>query len=980
MLLIPLILALAFTLTPLSSAKEMDHKPFQPQEVAEHVLIGTVKNIESRWNDDGTSIYSYVTVSVESWLTQSRYDKEITIKYVGGEVDGLGSWVSNQPDFSIGERVKVFLMLAETGEWAVVGGRQGKISLSNSASLGYSYSGRHWHSNSLPVKYYINELGTPDTTDEFTAVQSAFQTWEDDPGSFMDYTYMGTTNKSGDHLDDYNTVSWVYINDPIHPAYCRIWWYTYSKELVEFDMVFDEAYTWSLPQYDVQNVATHEAGHTLNLNDLYDSANSEETMYGITSPGETKKSTLNAGDIAGIRHIYPGSMVTYTITTNPIGLQVEVDGNSSTSPRSFSWYPSATHIIRAPSPQSGGTGVRYLYASWSDGGAQTHTITVWASDNTISASYRTQYYFTVSSSHGSPLPLSGWFNAGDPITASVTSPSSGPTGTRYVCIGWTGTGSAPASGTGTTATFSINAPSNITWNWKTQYYLTVTSPRGSPTPTSGWFDSGIPINASVTSPVPSTAVTQYVCTGWTGTGSVPSSGSATLVFFNILAPSSITWNWRTQYFLTVSSPYGTTGGQGWYDSGDTAYATVTPLTVPGSSGVQYVFTRWSGGASGTTSPSNPILMSGPKTANGNWKTQYYLTVNSLYGVASGAGWYDSGSTVYTRLNVGITSGGAGTRCLFTSWGGDASGTNYAGSNPITMNAQKTATANWKTQHQLSFRFMTNSSQEIRPTQIKILGSSPNNTLITLTSYSNMWLDSVEWTARQILWMGNNVVPDPNPNYSLTAPATWTIHCRVYIIAFVGSFKDSHGVPLYTNPSSFKLACPNGTTTLSLPVSSYYLQNGTFQWTSIVWQGIDVMPSPALTFDSIHDSPTINCRVYPLTVYVRDYLALAVSGADVSLYLPDGTLLTYGKSGAGGEIAFSQLPASDYKVETAFLGFRTSAALSLASDKTVEMKLFLSIPTAAIITLVASISIGVILWKFLKKPKRIHHESLKPSTT
>jgi len=95
-------------------------------------------------------------------------------------------------------------------------------------------------------------------------------------------------------------------------------------------------------------------------------------------------------------------------------------------------------------------------------------------------------------------------------------------------------------------TITVSTSGNITGNYRTQYYLTVTSPHDSPIPSSGWFDSGSTIPASVTSPVSADSATQYVCTGWTGTGSVLASGSATSLTFTITEPSSITWNWKTQ--------------------------------------------------------------------------------------------------------------------------------------------------------------------------------------------------------------------------------------------------------------------------------------------------------------------------------------------------------------------------------------------------------------------------------------------------
>ncbi|MBX5321443.1 MAG: InlB B-repeat-containing protein, partial [Candidatus Bathyarchaeia archaeon] len=71
-----------------------------------------------------------------------------------------------------------------------------------------------------------------------------------------------------------------------------------------------------------------------------------------------------------------------------------------------------------------------------------------------------------------------------------------------------------------------------------------------------------------------------------------------------------------------------------------------------------------------------------------------------YGVVGGVGWYDANETAYAFLDVGVFDHGNGTRRVFSFWGGDASGTSYAQSNPILMDGPKTAVANWKTQHLL----------------------------------------------------------------------------------------------------------------------------------------------------------------------------------------------------------------------------------------------------------------------------------------
>ena len=47
---------------------------------------------------------------------------------------------------------------------------------------------------------------------------------------------------------------------------------------------------------------------------------------------------------------------------------------------------------------------------------------------------------------------------------SVSSPVSGGTGNQYLCTGWTGSGSAPSSGSTSSVSFTINATSSITRN------------------------------------------------------------------------------------------------------------------------------------------------------------------------------------------------------------------------------------------------------------------------------------------------------------------------------------------------------------------------------------------------------------------------------------------------------------------------------------------------------------------------------------
>ncbi|MBU1092009.1 matrixin family metalloprotease [Patescibacteria group bacterium] len=82
-----------------------------------------------------------------------------------------------------------------------------------------------------------------------------------------------------------------------------------GRELVEWDMIFDDVdFDWSMVgeagKMDFENIATHELGHSVGMGDLYTDECSEQTMYGYADYGETKKGTLEAGDITGIQELY----------------------------------------------------------------------------------------------------------------------------------------------------------------------------------------------------------------------------------------------------------------------------------------------------------------------------------------------------------------------------------------------------------------------------------------------------------------------------------------------------------------------------------------------------------------------------------------------------------------------------------------------------------------------------------------------------
>jgi uncharacterized protein (TIGR03437 family) len=113
-----------------------------------------------------------------------------------------------------------------------------------------------------------------------------------------------------------------------------------------------------------------------------------------------------------------------TVTTNPPGLAITVDGDSYTAPQSFVWSPGTRHTIGVATPQSAAV-VRYLFRDWSDGGAQGHAITAPEESRTLTANFNTQYLFELTSSTGgtvtrTPDAADNYFDEGAVVELQAT--------------------------------------------------------------------------------------------------------------------------------------------------------------------------------------------------------------------------------------------------------------------------------------------------------------------------------------------------------------------------------------------------------------------------------------------------------------------------------------------------------------------------------------------------------------------------------
>jgi len=161
------------------------------------------------------------------------------------------------------------------------------------------------------VEYKINpDVNLVTEGDPIAAVTDAAEAWDAVVTAATLFNYAGTTEESWYTQDDQNTISWVKFIPRDYIAIAVMWYDPGTMIIWEFDIVFNTFHNWGIDPvkkdraFDIQNIATHEFGHPVGLDDLYDEIYSELTMYGYSSKGETKKCSLEEGDIAGAQQLY----------------------------------------------------------------------------------------------------------------------------------------------------------------------------------------------------------------------------------------------------------------------------------------------------------------------------------------------------------------------------------------------------------------------------------------------------------------------------------------------------------------------------------------------------------------------------------------------------------------------------------------------------------------------------------------------------
>jgi hypothetical protein len=194
----------------------------------------------------------------------------------------------------------------------------------------------------------------------------------------------------------------------------------------------------------------------------------------------------------------------------------------------------------------------------------------------------------ISAGNGSDYYLSSR-NGTNAIPANVSESFTPNTPAGLVCTP-TGTVTGRPSQTGTfiipcriTDSASPHETTNFNLSLTIRDRLTfsVTSPYGTPSPSTNVMDLDMETNlpCSIANSPFTSGTTQYVCSGWTGTGSA-TNGTATNTTLLVTTNTTLCWLWKTNYLLTITtSGSGTVSGTtGWIPSTTNVTLGATPAS------------------------------------------------------------------------------------------------------------------------------------------------------------------------------------------------------------------------------------------------------------------------------------------------------------------------------------------------------------------------------------------------------------------
>lgn len=166
-------------------------------------------------------------------------------------------------------------------------------------STGYTFTGWRWNA---AENYQASGGGGISTSTAVSVFNTAGNTWDNqDP-----FNMFGSVSSGSSSVPVFNNINQFNWANLASTTIASTWTWSSGGVASESDASYNTDFAWSTSgasnAMDLQNIATHELGHTFGMG--HSSASSCLTMYPSGSLGETRKRTLGDGDILGIQARY----------------------------------------------------------------------------------------------------------------------------------------------------------------------------------------------------------------------------------------------------------------------------------------------------------------------------------------------------------------------------------------------------------------------------------------------------------------------------------------------------------------------------------------------------------------------------------------------------------------------------------------------------------------------------------------------------
>lgn len=240
---------------------------------------------------------SYLEVTMAPWEAVNCDSPEVDAAHDAGLDPYTHTYIDpTQPDTT----VTVHLLCLETLESQL-------NPLTDCTATSYSFTGWKWNvaENHRVDTWNPNGISSSTVLNRF---QVSADAWDNQVAANI----IGSFSSGGSRnnipvYDGYNQHGW---KDLSSSTIASTWTWSSGGVASESDAAYNTDFAWSSSgqsgRMDLQNIATHELGHTVGMgHSTTASGNSCLTMYPSGSLGETQKRTLGDGDINGIKARYP---------------------------------------------------------------------------------------------------------------------------------------------------------------------------------------------------------------------------------------------------------------------------------------------------------------------------------------------------------------------------------------------------------------------------------------------------------------------------------------------------------------------------------------------------------------------------------------------------------------------------------------------------------------------------------------------------